>query len=45
MDSTAAALCHDNNIDIYVFDMNEPGNIRRAVMGEDIGTTIVNKGE
>jgi len=40
MDSTAAALCLDNHIDIYVFDMNKPGNIKRAVMGEDIGTLI-----
>ena len=40
MDSTAAALCHDNNIDICVFDMNVPGNIKRAILGEDIGTII-----
>ncbi|HPJ24237.1 MAG TPA: UMP kinase, partial [Bacillota bacterium] len=42
MDSTAAALCHDNNIDIYVFDMNVPGNIKKAILGEDIGTLIYN---
>jgi len=42
MDSTAAALCHDNNIAIYVFDMNVSGNIKRAIMGEDIGTMINN---
>jgi uridylate kinase len=40
MDSTAAALCHDNNIDICVFDMNVEGNIRRAILGEDVGTII-----
>lgn len=40
MDSTAAALCHDNKIDIYVFDMNVKGNIKRAILGEDIGTMI-----
>jgi len=40
MDSTAAALCHDNKIDIYVFDMNVNGNIKRAILGEDIGTMI-----
>ena len=45
MDSTAAALCHDNNIDIYVFDMNQEGNIKRAILGEDIGTMINNKKE
>jgi len=45
MDSTAAALCHDNNIDIYVFDMNVPGNIKKAILGEDIGTLIHNTEE
>lgn len=45
MDSTAAALCHDNKIDIYVFDMNEPGNISKAILGENIGTRIINKEE
>jgi uridylate kinase len=40
MDSTAAALCNDNDIDIYVFDMNVPGNIKRALLGENIGTRI-----
>jgi uridylate kinase len=40
MDSTAAALCNDNDIDIYVFDMNVEGNIRRAILGEPIGTII-----
>ncbi|MBU1020628.1 MAG: UMP kinase [Firmicutes bacterium] len=40
MDSTASALCKDNNIGIIVFDMNEKGNIRRAASGEDIGTRI-----
>ncbi|MGI6392796.1 MAG: UMP kinase [Candidatus Izemoplasmatales bacterium] len=45
MDSTAAALCRDNNIAIYVFDMNVSGNIKRAIMGEDIGTMINNNKE
>jgi uridylate kinase len=40
MDSTAAALCNDNDIDIYVFDMNVDGNIKRAILGEPIGTII-----
>ncbi len=40
MDSTAAALCNDNDIDICVFDMNIEGNIKRAILGEDIGTLI-----
>lgn len=40
MDSTASALCKDNNIDIIVFDMNENGNIRKAASGSNIGTKI-----
>lgn len=40
MDSTAIALCKDNNISIMVFDLSVSGNIRRAVMGEPIGTIV-----
>lgn len=40
MDSTAIALCKENNIPIIVFDLSVPGNIRRAVMGETIGTIV-----
>ncbi len=40
MDSTAAALCKDNGIEIVVFDMNTPGNIKRVASGEEIGTLI-----
>mgnify|MGYP000297070141 CR=1 FL=1 len=40
MDSTAAALCKDNDIEIIVFDMNIEGNIKRAALGEKIGTVI-----
>ncbi|MGF1514567.1 MAG: UMP kinase [Elainellaceae cyanobacterium] len=40
MDSTAIALCKDNSIPIVVFDLTVAGNIRRAVMGEPIGTTV-----
>ncbi len=43
MDSTAAAMCKDNNIDIFVFDMNVKGNIKKAILGEKIGTIISNK--
>ena len=39
MDSTAASLCMDNQIKLVVFGLN-PGNIKRAVMGEKIGTLI-----
>jgi uridylate kinase len=40
MDSTAIALCKENNIPIIVFDLSGRGNIRRAVMGESIGTIV-----
>ena len=40
MDSTAIALCKENNIPILVFDLSGRGNIRRAVMGESIGTIV-----
>ncbi len=40
MDSTAIALCKDNNIPIMVFDLSVRGNIHRAVMGEPIGTIV-----
>jgi uridylate kinase len=40
MDSTAATLCMDNNIDVVVFNMNKKGNIKKAVEGQIIGTTV-----
>ena len=40
MDSTAIALCKDNKIPIVVFDIFQPGNIRKAVSGESIGSRI-----
>ncbi|MBD2424588.1 UMP kinase [Phormidium sp. FACHB-1136] len=40
MDSTAIALCKDNNIPIMVFDLSVPGNIKRALMGDPIGTIV-----
>ncbi len=40
MDSTAFSLCMDNRMPIIVFDMAETGNIRRAVMGEAVGTLV-----
>lgn len=43
MDSTASSLCKDNNIPLLVFSITEPGNIKRAIMGEKIGTIV--KGE
>lgn len=40
MDSTATSLCMDNNIPIIVFGLNEVGNIKKVVMGENIGTYV-----
>jgi uridylate kinase len=40
MDSTAISLCMDNRMPIIIFNMNMPGNIRRAVMGEKVGSTV-----
>jgi uridylate kinase len=40
MDSTAASLCKDNNIPIVVFGLNNPENITRVLLGENIGTSI-----
>lgn len=40
MDLTAFALCQENNMPIYVFDMNKKGNLLKVVNGEPIGTII-----
>lgn len=40
MDATAISMCRDNDIDLVVFNMNEPGNIQKAVEGTVAGTTI-----
>jgi uridylate kinase len=40
MDSTAISMCMDNRLPIIVFNLRKPGNIRRAVMGETIGTWV-----
>ena len=42
MDSTAIALCKDNNIPIVVFDIFQPGNINKAISGDSIGSRISN---
>jgi uridylate kinase len=40
LDSTAVSLCMDNDLPILVFDINKPGNISRAALGEPVGTLI-----
>ncbi|MFM8620332.1 MAG: UMP kinase [Opitutaceae bacterium] len=42
MDSTAFSLCMDNNVPILVFDLNDEHSIRKAVVGEKIGTLVKN---
>ncbi|MGG3451306.1 MULTISPECIES: UMP kinase [Bacillaceae] len=43
MDSTASSLCMDNDIPLIVFSVTEKGNIKRVVMGENIGTIVRGK--
>jgi len=45
MDSTAFALCRDNELSIAVFELATPGNIQRVVCGEAIGTIVKNNQE
>ena len=43
MDATAVSLCMSSNVPIIVFNMHRPGNIKRAVCGEPVGTQVVNR--
>ncbi len=40
MDATAITLCMDNNLPLIVFNLTEPGNLKRVVLGEKIGTIV-----
>ena len=40
MDSTAITLCMDNKLPIIVFNLQQPGNLRRVIMGEPVGTRV-----
>lgn len=40
MDMTAFTLCQENNVPIIVFDINNPDNLRRIVLGEAVGTLV-----
>ena len=40
MDSTAISLCMDNKLPIVIFNVTQPGNIRRILMGEDVGSLV-----
>jgi uridylate kinase len=41
MDSTAASMCRDNHMPMLVFDLSQPDNIRKAVLGENVGTVVL----
>jgi len=45
MDSTAISLCRDNSLPILVFNMTKPGNIRRVVLGDPLGTLVLEERE
>lgn len=40
MDMTAFTLCNENKLPIIVFDMNKPGNLKKVVLGEPVGTLV-----
>jgi uridylate kinase len=40
MDATAISLCMDNKLPIVVFNLRTPGNLRRVIMGDGVGTTV-----
>jgi uridylate kinase len=40
MDATAISLCMDNKLPIIVFSLRQPGNLRRVIMGDPVGTTV-----
>jgi len=40
MDSTATSLCMDNNIQLLVFGLDDPQNIKRVILGEKVGTIV-----
>lgn len=40
MDATAISLCRDNHLPIVVYNLHEPGNTKRAILGEEIGTLV-----
>jgi uridylate kinase len=44
MDLTAITLCKENQLPIIIFNMNTPGNLRRVVLGEGVGSKVYSKG-
>ncbi|WP_456456376.1 UMP kinase [Thermovibrio sp.] len=44
MDSAAVSLCMENNIPIVVFDVRKPGNLKKVVLGEEVGSLVEGEG-
>jgi uridylate kinase len=40
MDTTAISMCMDNSLPIIVFNLNVPGNLKRVVLGEKVGSLV-----
>jgi uridylate kinase len=43
MDATAIVMCRENNLPLIVFNLNTPGDLMRLVMGEPVGTSVMNR--
>ncbi len=43
MDGEAFAMCRDNNLPVYIFDLFKKGNLKKAILGQDIGTLVTTK--
>jgi uridylate kinase len=43
MDATAIVLCRDNRLPLQVFNLGNPGDIKRIVLGENVGTMVTNE--
>jgi uridylate kinase len=43
MDMTAIALCKENKLPILVFNMNTPGNFKRLILGDSVGTKVLER--
>ena len=43
MDMTAFTLSEENNLPIIVFDMNTDGNLKKLILGDNVGTLVTNK--
>ena len=40
MDMTAFTLCKENQIPVVVFDMNNSGNLKKVILGDNVGTLV-----